>query len=64
MPFTSSSEWLEGHDANMDGMTRWECPYDEDTREAVQWLSGWDAADFDDRVEMMEAAYGQNTCAH
>lgn len=54
-----SQDWQDGYDACCEGQTEWECPYDENTPEARDWLSGWQACDFDDRAQeqiaMMEA---------
>ena len=61
----TSEEWLDGYDANEHGLTEWENPNDEHTDDFTQWLSGWLAADFDDRAEeqmiRMENSHGQAT---
>lgn len=61
-----TTEWQDGYDACQQGMTAFECPFLEDSEEAVQWLSGWQTCDFDDRaaeqisiMEKMEANHGQ-----
>lgn len=61
-----TTEWQDGYEACQVGMTAFECPYIEGSEEAVQWLSGWQSCDFDDRaaeqftlMENMEASHGQ-----
>ena len=45
-----TNEWQEGYEACQLGETSHGCPYADDTAEAIEWLSGWGACDFDDRA--------------
>ena len=48
MATPKNKEWGEGYDARYDDeLGRSACPYDKDTQQCTDWLSGWDDADTD-----------------
>ena len=55
-----SDEWLEGHDASSEGQTEWESPYSPNSPEDRDWRSGWQYADFDERVSSAEANHANH----